>query len=76
MTEVPVEPGLKVMLAGLLASVKLPVPLLGACQKFPQPANSGAAASTSLAHLPIFIAAPYKLCKLFLGYRYQGTASG
>jgi hypothetical protein len=42
-------------------SVKLVLPLLGACQKSPQPAKpatNGAAASNNHAHFPIFIAAP------------------
>jgi hypothetical protein len=59
MVELPVLPAvaLTVMLA-LLESVKPAVVLLGACQKFPQPARNGATASNNLAHLPIFIAAP------------------
>jgi hypothetical protein len=55
MVEVPVEPGLTLMLP-LLESVKLLLLLLpGACQKFPQPATSGAAASNNHDHFPIFI---------------------
>jgi hypothetical protein len=46
----------------LLESEKLLLPLLGACQKSPQPARkqaiSGVAASINRDHLPIFIAAP------------------
>jgi hypothetical protein len=59
----------------LLLSVKLAVVL--ACQKSPQPANSGAAASTSLAHPPIFIAAPRKLpLRIPLsGYRFRLSLS-
>jgi hypothetical protein len=53
MVEVPEEPALTVMLP-LLVSVKS----VGACQKSLQPTISGAAASISLAHLPILIAAP------------------
>jgi hypothetical protein len=59
MVEVLVAPGLTVMLP-LLVSVKLVLlPPLGACQKSPHPARSGAAASNSLAHCPSFIAAPW-----------------
>jgi hypothetical protein len=54
-------PGLTRMLPPLL-SVKLLLPLPGACQKFPHPvrekAKNGAAASNSLDQLPILIAAP------------------
>jgi hypothetical protein len=59
MAEVLDEPGATVM-APLLLRVKLelPLPPPGACQKFPQPAKSGAAARKSLAHFPILIAAP------------------
>jgi hypothetical protein len=59
MAEVLDEPGATVM-APLLLRVKLelPLPPPGACQKFPQPVKSGAAASNSLAHFPILIAAP------------------
>jgi hypothetical protein len=57
MVEVPVEPGLTLMLP-LLESVKLLLLLPGACQKSPQPATSGAAASNNRAHFPIFIATP------------------
>jgi hypothetical protein len=57
MVAVLVEPGLTLM-APLLAREKLVLPL-GACQKFPQPANSGAAASNTRAHVPILIAAPW-----------------
>jgi hypothetical protein len=45
----------------LLVTVKLVLPLLGACQKSPQPAKpatNGAAASNNHARFPIFIAAP------------------
>jgi hypothetical protein len=52
---VPLEPGLTVRLP-LLESEKLVLPL-GACQKFPQPATSVAAANNP-AQRPIFIAAP------------------
>jgi hypothetical protein len=58
MVEVPVEPGLTLMLP-LLESVKLLLLVLpGACQKSPQPATSGAAASNNHDHFPIFIATP------------------
>jgi hypothetical protein len=42
----------------LLLRVKLLLPLPGACQKSPQPARNGIAASNIHAHLPIFITAP------------------
>jgi hypothetical protein len=51
-----VAPGVTVMLP-LLESEKLVVLLLGACQKFPQPARSVAAANNPIQR-PIFIAAP------------------
>ena len=53
-------PGATVMLVGLPARVKeeLLLPPLGACQKSPHPARSGAAASNNFAQLPIFITAP------------------
>jgi hypothetical protein len=38
----------------VVVQVVLPL-LLGACQKFPQPAKSGAAAIKTLAHFPILI---------------------
>jgi hypothetical protein len=59
MVEVPVPaaPALTLMLP-LLLRVKLLLPLPGACQKSPQPATSGAAASNNRAHFPIFIATP------------------
>jgi hypothetical protein len=58
MVEVPLlaAPELTVMLP-LLESVKLVLLLLGACQKFPQPARSVAAANNPIQR-PIFIAAP------------------
>jgi hypothetical protein len=46
----------------LLERVKLVLLLpLGACQKSPHPAKSGAAASNNLAHFPIFITTPRAL---------------
>jgi hypothetical protein len=42
--------------------VQVPLPVLvlpGACQKFPQPARSGAAANSNQAHFPIFISTPH-----------------
>ena len=56
MVAVPVAPWATVMLP-LLLRVKLLLPP-GACQKSPQPANNGTAASNNHAHLPIFITAP------------------
>jgi hypothetical protein len=50
----------------------LPVVPLGACQKSPQPANSGTTASRNLAQLPIFIAAP---CFSPDEFRSKGNAS-
>jgi hypothetical protein len=57
--EVPVLAAvvLMVMLVGLLVRVKLAPFPPGACQKFPQPARSIAAANNP-AQRPIFIAAP------------------
>jgi hypothetical protein len=80
--EVPVvEPELMVM-APLLLSVKLVVLLLGACQKFPQPATSGVAASNNRANLTIFIAAPLAqfpcravLMNPYTGYRLRAHLS-
>jgi len=59
MVEVPVPaaPALTLMLP-LLLRVKLLLPPPGACQKSPQPARNGIAASNIHAHLPIFITAP------------------
>ncbi|MGA2888503.1 MAG: hypothetical protein ABSE51_10660 [Terracidiphilus sp.] len=57
MVEVLLELCATVMLP-LLERVKLVVPVLGFCQKSPQPAKSGAAASNNRVHFPIFIAAP------------------
>lgn len=59
-----VAPGVTVM-GPLLVSEKEPVPLppVGACQKSPHPARSGATASRNLAQLPIFIAAPCFLAR-------------
>jgi hypothetical protein len=57
MVAVPVAPWATVMLP-LLERAKLPLPPSGACQKSPQPAINGAAASNIHAHLPIFITAP------------------
>jgi hypothetical protein len=56
MVDVPLEPGLTLMLP-LLDSVKLVLPP-GASQKPLHPANSVAATSSRCAHFPIFIAAP------------------
>jgi hypothetical protein len=55
--EVPVVPGLTVMLP-LLVSVKLPFEF---SQKSLQPLMSGTVTSNNLAHFPIFIAAPSPL---------------
>jgi hypothetical protein len=52
-----VAPGATVMLP-LLVRAKLVFVLSGSCQKSPQPARSGAAASNNHAYCPIFIAAP------------------
>jgi hypothetical protein len=72
--EVPeVEPVLMVM-APLLARVKLVLLLpLGACQKSPQPATSAAAANNP-AQLPIFITAPLAQfsCRAILMNPYTG----
>jgi hypothetical protein len=57
MVAVPVAPWATVMLP-LLLRVKLLLPP-GACQKSPQPANNGAAASNNRAHFPIFIPTPF-----------------
>jgi hypothetical protein len=63
-----VPPGLRVMFP-LLLREKSPLLAYGFCQKFPQPASrSGAAASTHLAHLPIFIAAPFILLQVSMRY--------
>jgi hypothetical protein len=81
--EVPVvEPELMVM-APLLVSVKLVLLLpLGACQKFPQPARSGVAASNNRANLTIIIAAPLAqlscravLMNPYTGYRLRAHLS-
>jgi hypothetical protein len=75
MVAVPLEPALTLMLP-LLAREKL-VPLAsGDCQKFPQPARSGAAASINRANLPIFIAAPLARFPAapFSSTRIQATA--
>jgi len=59
--------------------VVMVVVLLGACQKFAHPASSGAAANNSLAHDPIFIAAPLLLFFRTLppsGSRIQGYRLG
>jgi hypothetical protein len=56
-----VAPGASVIAPPLVREkeeLPLPLPPLGACQKFPHPARNGAAASINLAHFPIFIAAP------------------
>jgi hypothetical protein len=58
MVAVPVAPWATMMLP-LLERVKLLLPPPGACQKSPQPAINGAAASNNHAHLPIFIATPF-----------------
>jgi hypothetical protein len=61
MVEEPEEPGgTGLGLRAELARVKeeLPLPPLGACQKSPHAARSGAAASNNFAQLAIFIAAP------------------
>jgi hypothetical protein len=47
-----------VTMVPLLLRAKLVVPVVGDCQKFPQPARSGVAASNNRAHFPILIAAP------------------
>jgi hypothetical protein len=69
MVAVPVEPWATVMLP-LLERLK-PVVLLGACQKSPQPAKNGAAASNNRAHFPIFIAAPFAPCAVFRPRRFK-----
>jgi hypothetical protein len=53
-----VAPGVTVMLLALDRVKLVLLPLFGACQKFPHPARSGAAANNSVAQMPIFIAAP------------------
>jgi hypothetical protein len=60
MVEVPVEACVTVMLP-LLLREKLLLPAFGFCQKSPQPAKNGVAASNTSAHFPILIAAPLKL---------------
>lgn len=60
MVELPLAPGVTVMLP-LFVRLKLSLlELFGACQKFPQPAKSGAA-SINHAHFPILIAAPLRV---------------
>lgn len=68
-----VAPGATVM-EPLFERLKSPLPVvpLGACQKSPQPANSGTTASRNLAQLPIFIAAP---CFSPDEFRSKGNAS-
>jgi hypothetical protein len=78
--ELPVAPGLTLMLP-LFVRVKLVLLVPpGASQKSPQPARSGAAASNTRAHFPIFIAAPSHMFRAFrllkLAYRVSpGRAS-
>jgi hypothetical protein len=65
MVEEPLAAPVPLVMAALLVRVKLFALLaLGACQKSPQPTIRGAAASNSLAHLPILIAAPSFLAEL------------
>jgi hypothetical protein len=58
MVAVPVESWATVMLPLLERLKPVVVLVFGACQKSPQPATNGAAASNNHAHFPIFIAAP------------------
>jgi len=60
MVSVLVEPAVTAMLP-LLESEKLAEVLTGACQKSPQPAKNGAAASNNIAHLPNFISTPSRM---------------
>jgi hypothetical protein len=53
-----VAPWATVTLPLLVRAKPVVVVVFGACQKSPQPARSGAAASNNRAHLPILIAAP------------------
>jgi hypothetical protein len=76
MVDVPLALGLTFMLP-LFVTVKLVLLLLpGACQKSPQPARSGAAASSNHAHFPILIAAPLCIFQAFPCFetRLQGIA--
>jgi hypothetical protein len=76
MVELPVAPGLTLMLP-LFVKVKLVLLLPpGASQKSPQPARSGAAASSNRAHFPILIAAPLRIFQAFpcSETRLQGIA--
>jgi hypothetical protein len=54
-----VAPGLTVRLPLLVRVKPVLLVVLGACQKFPQPARNGVTASIDHAHLPILIAVPF-----------------